>query len=86
MQSLKNYRFDDLRQKIRDADLLRPLDVLLVGATGAGKSSTLNAVFGNTFCGGSRPTPRNPSRYPAWRRFSSADAHPNPPPQAEDGI
>lgn len=46
MQSLKNYRFDDLRQKIRDADLLRPLDVLLVGATGAGKSSTLNAVFG----------------------------------------
>ena len=46
LQSLKNYRFDDLRQKIRDADLLRPLDVLLVGATGAGKSSTLNAVFG----------------------------------------
>lgn len=46
MQSLKNYRFDDLCQKIHDAGLLWPLDVLLVGATGAGKSSTLNAVFG----------------------------------------
>ncbi len=46
MQSLKNYRFDDLCQKILDAGLLWPLDVLLVGATGAGKSSTLNAVFG----------------------------------------
>ena len=33
MQSLKNYRFVDLCQKICDAGLLWPLDVLLVGAT-----------------------------------------------------
>ena len=44
MQSLKNYRFVDLCQKICDAGLLWPLDVLLVGATGADKSSTLNAA------------------------------------------
>lgn len=41
----KNYRVDDIENKIRQAGFI-PLDVLLVGATGVGKSSTLNALFG----------------------------------------
>lgn len=42
---MKNYRIQDIDTKIRTAGFL-PLDVLLVGSTGVGKSSTLNALFG----------------------------------------
>ena len=42
---MKNYRVQIIESKIRSAGF-RPLDVLLVGATGVGKSSTLNALFG----------------------------------------
>ncbi len=42
---MKNYRHDDIQAHIRRNELLVPLDVLLVGGTGTGKSSTLNALF-----------------------------------------
>jgi len=42
---MKNYRVQTIESKIRSAGF-RPLDVLLVGATGVGKSTTLNALFG----------------------------------------
>ncbi|WLF83910.1 GTPase family protein [Moraxella sp. ZY210820] len=37
----------DIQREIEQRNLLRPLDVLLVGATGVGKSSTINALFGD---------------------------------------
>jgi predicted GTPase len=42
---MKNYRHDEIQAHIRRNELLVPLDVLLVGGTGTGKSSTLNALF-----------------------------------------
>ena len=45
---MKNYRHDDIQSHISRNGLLVPLDVLLVGATGTGKSSTLNALFNST--------------------------------------
>lgn len=39
--------YADIQREIQKRDLLRPLDVLLVGATGVGKSSTINALFGS---------------------------------------
>jgi len=39
---------DAIRHWVEAHQLLCPIDVLLVGATGAGKSSTLNALFGET--------------------------------------
>lgn len=36
-----------LAEHINRYGLLRPIDVLLIGATGVGKSSTLNALFGD---------------------------------------
>jgi len=44
---MQNYRYDDLVNQICSNSLLMPLDVLLVGGTGTGKSSTLNALFGS---------------------------------------
>jgi predicted GTPase len=44
----RNYRSEDLRAVIAERGLFYPLDVLLAGATGAGKSSTQNAIFGET--------------------------------------
>lgn len=38
------YRMADIDENLRIAGL-RPLDVLVVGGTGAGKSSTLNTLF-----------------------------------------
>ncbi len=40
---IANYRIDDMQSKIK----MPPLDIMLVGVTGAGKSSTINALFGN---------------------------------------
>lgn len=37
-----------IRTRMSAYGLLRPLDVLLVGGTGTGKSSTINAVFGGS--------------------------------------
>jgi predicted GTPase len=45
---MKNYRHLDIQSHIKRHGLLFPLDVLLVGATGSGKSSTLNALFDTT--------------------------------------
>jgi predicted GTPase len=42
-ETLSNYRLNELRSKLR----VRPLDIMLVGVTGAGKSSTSNAIVGN---------------------------------------
>ena len=41
-------RFDVLARRLATNDQFCPLDVLLVGATGTGKSSTINALFGHT--------------------------------------
>ncbi|MEI6745765.1 MAG: GTPase [Methylococcaceae bacterium] len=45
---MKNYRHNDIQSHISRNGLLVPLDILLVGATGTGKSSTLNALFNST--------------------------------------
>jgi len=39
------YRLDEIKRKIRYV----PMDIMLIGATGAGKSSTLNALLGGEF-------------------------------------
>ena len=40
-----NYRLGDLREKMHRMKI-RPLDVMITGVTGAGKSTTLNSFFG----------------------------------------
>lgn len=42
---MNTYRFTEIRQTVENRKLLFPIDVLLVGATGTGKSSTLNSLF-----------------------------------------
>lgn len=43
----QNYRVDDIRRNLRRIGI-RTLDVVAVGVTGAGKSTTLNALFQKT--------------------------------------
>jgi hypothetical protein len=45
---MQTYRLQDIQSHIDTHGLLVPLDVLLVGGTGTGKSSTLNALFNTT--------------------------------------
>lgn len=63
---VKNYRLSDFESKIKTGNLLCPLDVLLVGATGTGKSSTMNALFGSPIAkvgDGVDPETQNVSAY-----------------------
>ena len=41
-----NYRIEDIRRKMHVMKI-RPLDVMVTGVTGAGKSTTLNCLFGS---------------------------------------
>lgn len=45
---MKSHLFIEMQRHVHQHNLLRPVDVLVVGATGTGKSSTLNAIFGAT--------------------------------------
>lgn len=45
----KNYRIDDIQRKI-DCLGVQPLDVMVTGVTGAGKSTTLNTFFSEICC------------------------------------
>lgn len=44
MKNYNNYRMDEISEKINRAGFV-PLDVMVIGATGAGKSTTMNALF-----------------------------------------
>ena len=44
MKALNNYRVRDIEKKLEKARF-RPLDVMVTGVTGAGKSTTLNTIF-----------------------------------------
>ncbi|UUC96747.1 GTPase family protein [Comamonas sp. C11] len=44
---MKNNIFDKIQKKVDESGLLRPIDILIVGATGSGKSSTINSIFGS---------------------------------------
>ena len=44
METLNNYRIRDIEKKLEKARF-RPLDVMVTGVTGAGKSTTLNTIF-----------------------------------------
>lgn len=44
MEALNNYRIRDIEKKLEKARF-RPLDVMVTGVTGAGKSTTLNTIF-----------------------------------------
>ncbi len=45
MKNYKHYRESDLASKMRNSNLYFPLDIMVTGVTGAGKSTTLNAFF-----------------------------------------
>lgn len=47
MKNISNYRIKDIRTKL-DISGICPLDVMITGVTGAGKSTTLNALFEKT--------------------------------------
>ena len=57
MTNLKDYRKNDIETRLNIAGF-RPLDILVTGATGAGKSTTLNAILnGNAAKIGTGPDP-----------------------------
>ena len=43
---MNKYRLEALKEKVEELNLLVHIDVLVVGATGVGKSSTINSLFG----------------------------------------
>ncbi len=45
--NISEYRISDIRRKLDISDIC-PLDVMITGVTGAGKSTTLNAIFEKT--------------------------------------
>ncbi|WP_242650046.1 GTPase family protein [Rodentibacter trehalosifermentans] len=45
---MRNEKLEKIKSIISDRGLHYPLDVSLIGATGVGKSSTINALFGET--------------------------------------
>lgn len=45
--NISEYRISDIRKKLSISDIC-PLDVMITGVTGAGKSTTLNAIFEKT--------------------------------------
>ena len=47
MKNYKNYRYEDIKEKMTNNNLLRPLDILVIGATGGGKSSSINTFLGS---------------------------------------
>ena len=46
MINFKEYRYKDIEKIMSERGLLRPLDLLVVGATGSGKSSSVNILLG----------------------------------------
>lgn len=42
--NFENYRKDDIEKKLQKANF-RPIDIMVTGVTGAGKSTTLNSLF-----------------------------------------
>lgn len=63
---MNTYKIEEIRAALKRNNLLFPLDVALVGATGVGKSSTINALFGSEVAKvgrGNTPETQNVTQY-----------------------